>query len=119
MVEIKLAVASDKQQGLYQCCAYMAAAQSLHKLPVIYGVYSDFSNWTFLKLENDEITCTFQSSLFDFFKVQFGNGAFQIFSHLFEMFDIPVTVDVGASEVQLAQHFAEPVKELLSSLRSD
>lgn len=116
VLEVKLSVATDKQQGLYQCCAYMVAAQVEYNLPVTYGVYTDFRSWVFLKLEHKRITYSPEFSLFHTFKVKFQTGAYSIFAYLFEMFGIPTSVHIASSESKAAEQLHEEAQRLLSGL---
>lgn len=117
VLEVKLSVASDFEQGFYQACSSLLAAQAKHQPPVTYGVYTDFRNWTFLKLEKNVITKSHEMGLFEIFRMKFQRGAYSIFAYLLEIFDIPVTVKMQQSTEAAEAVLAEELKELLSGLK--
>ena len=88
---------SDKQSGLWQTCAEMVASKHENQSDmIIYGVYTDYSTWQFLSLENNKIKKSIIFSLLSGER-EFNLNIYPILKFLFFIIGIPPNFNLNIS----------------------
>lgn len=118
VIEAKLSVTTDKNEGLYQAAAYAIAA-SVQAPTVVYGAYTDYRSWIFFEWNKDTRIFKLSEDLNLFssdYKV-YSPFAIDIVAFLFEIFGVPEDIDIEATVRSASAKYAPGIQKLFSHLR--